>query len=67
MRRSTGSTSTATPVHLADGSSARTTCWSSPPAPRLVPEETEGLTGPGWMEKVFTFYTPEGAAALEGR
>jgi sulfide:quinone oxidoreductase len=31
---------------------------------RLVPEETEGLTGPGWMEEVFTFYTPEGAAAL---
>jgi len=30
----------------------------------LVPEETEGLTGPGWMEKMFTFYTPEGAAAL---
>jgi sulfide:quinone oxidoreductase len=30
----------------------------------LVPEETEGLTGTGWMEKVFTFYTPEGAAAL---
>ena len=23
---------------------------------RLIPEETEGLTGPGWMEKVFTFY-----------
>ena len=32
---------------------------------RLVPEETEGLTGPGWMEKVFTFYSLEGAAALE--
>jgi sulfide:quinone oxidoreductase len=31
----------------------------------LVPEETEGLTGAGWMERVFTFYTPEGAAALE--
>jgi sulfide:quinone oxidoreductase len=31
----------------------------------LVPEETDGLTGPGWMEKVFTFYTPEGAAGLE--
>ncbi|MGO9195936.1 MAG: NAD(P)/FAD-dependent oxidoreductase [Acidimicrobiales bacterium] len=30
----------------------------------LVTDETEGLTGPGWMEKVFTFYTPEGAAAL---
>jgi sulfide:quinone oxidoreductase len=31
----------------------------------LAPEETPGLTGPGWMENVFTFYTPEGAAALE--
>ena len=30
----------------------------------LVPEETEGLAGPGWMDKVFTFYTPEGATAL---
>jgi sulfide:quinone oxidoreductase len=31
---------------------------------RLQPEETEGMTGPGWNERVFTFYTPEGAAAL---
>lgn len=31
---------------------------------RLQPEETEGLTGPGWNERVFTFYTPEGAEAL---
>jgi len=31
---------------------------------RLQPEETEGLTGPGWNESVFTFYTPEGADAL---
>jgi sulfide:quinone oxidoreductase len=30
----------------------------------LVPEETEGLLGPGWMEKVFTFYTPAGAVGL---
>ena len=30
----------------------------------LQPEETEGLTGPGWNERAFTFYTPEGAAAL---
>ncbi len=30
----------------------------------LVPEETEGLTGAGWMDKVFTFYSIEGAAAL---
>jgi sulfide:quinone oxidoreductase len=32
----------------------------------LVPSETEGLTGPGWMERMFTFYTPEGAGALAG-
>jgi sulfide:quinone oxidoreductase len=32
----------------------------------LAPEETEGLTGPGWNERVFTFYSPEGATALAG-
>ena len=31
---------------------------------RLLPEETEGLTGPGWQKNVFTFYTPDGAEAL---
>jgi sulfide:quinone oxidoreductase len=31
---------------------------------RLQPEETEGLTGPGWGERVFTFYTAESATAL---
>ena len=31
----------------------------------LAPDETEGLTGPGWLENIFTFYTPEGAAGLE--
>ena len=31
----------------------------------LQPEETEGLTGPGWNERVFTFYEPESAGALE--
>ena len=31
---------------------------------RLVPEDTDGLTGPGWTEKVFTFYTLDGAVAL---
>lgn len=30
----------------------------------LLPQETEGLTGPGWMERMFTFYDYEGAAAL---
>jgi sulfide:quinone oxidoreductase len=31
---------------------------------RLLPEETDGLTGSGWQRNVFTFYTPEGAEAL---
>ena len=31
---------------------------------RLLPEQTEGLTGPGWQKNVFTFYTPDGAEAL---
>jgi sulfide:quinone oxidoreductase len=33
---------------------------------RLQPEETEGMTGPGWNERVFTFYEPDGAEALRG-
>jgi sulfide:quinone oxidoreductase len=33
---------------------------------RLQPEETEGMTGPGWNERVFTFYSAEGAQALHG-
>jgi sulfide:quinone oxidoreductase len=33
----------------------------------LLPEETEGLSGPGWEEKIFTFYTLEGATALRDR
>ena len=31
---------------------------------RLLPEETDGLTGPGWNEHVFTFYDVDGATAL---
>ncbi|MGZ4366059.1 MAG: NAD(P)/FAD-dependent oxidoreductase, partial [Gaiellaceae bacterium] len=31
---------------------------------RLQPEETEGMTGPGWNERVFTFYDLPGAVAL---
>jgi sulfide:quinone oxidoreductase len=30
----------------------------------LAPEETGGLTGPGWNQSAFTFYDPEGAVAL---
>ena len=32
---------------------------------RLMPEETEGLTGAGWRESVHTFYDFDGAMALE--
>ncbi len=31
---------------------------------RIVPEEVEGLTGPGWKKNIFDFYTPEGAVEL---
>jgi sulfide:quinone oxidoreductase len=31
---------------------------------RIVPEEIEGLTGPGWRKNIFDFYTPEGAVEL---
>jgi sulfide:quinone oxidoreductase len=31
---------------------------------RVAPEETEGLTGAGWRERIFDFYTLGGAAAL---
>ena len=53
-------------VHLADGSTLGYDVLVIASGATLVPEETEGLTGPGWMENVFTFYTPEGAEALAG-
>ena len=51
-------------VHLADGTVLPYDVLIVATGTRLAPEETEGLTGPGWMERVFTFYTPEGAEAL---
>jgi sulfide:quinone oxidoreductase len=52
-------------VHLADGAAVDYELLVIATGARLVPEETEGLTGQGWNETVFTFYTPEGAAALD--
>jgi sulfide:quinone oxidoreductase len=52
-------------VHLIDGSTVGYDVLVVATGAVLVPEETEGLTGAGWMDDVFTFYTPEGAAALE--
>ena len=51
-------------VHLDDGACLGYDVLIIATGARLVPEETDGLTGPGWMDNVFTFYTPEGAAAL---
>jgi len=51
-------------VHLGDGTVLDYDVLVVASGAILTPEETEGLTGPGWMEKMFTFYTPEGAAAL---
>lgn len=31
---------------------------------RILPEQTPGLTGPGWRESAFEFYTLDGARAL---
>jgi sulfide:quinone oxidoreductase len=51
-------------VHLVDGTTLDYDLLIVATGARLVPEETEGMLGEGWMEKVFTFYTPEGSAAL---
>ena len=51
-------------VHLSDGTTLDYDVLVVATGSTLVPEETEGLLGPGWMEKVFTFYTPQGASAL---
>ena len=51
-------------VWLADGTSLGYDILVVATGARLVPEETEGLTGPGWMEKVFTFYGLDEAVAL---
>ena len=51
-------------VRLADGTRLPYDVLVVSTGARLQPEETEGMTGPGWNERVFTFYNPEGAAAL---
>ena len=51
-------------VHLTDGTTLFYDVLVVATGSRLVPEETDGLTGPGWMERVFTFYDLEGATAL---
>ena len=54
-------------VHLVDGSILPYDVLVVATGAALVPEETEGLTGPGWMEKVFTFYSLEGRPRWQPR
>ena len=51
-------------VHLRDGTKLEYDVLVVASGAALLPEETEGLTGPGWGERVFTFYTIEGATGL---
>jgi sulfide:quinone oxidoreductase len=51
-------------VHLDDGTVLGYDVLVIATGARLLPEETESLTGPGWMKNVFTFYTLPGAVAL---
>jgi len=54
-------------VHCADGATLAYDVLVVATGAVLVPEETEGLLGSGWMTDVFTFYDLEGAGALAGR
>jgi sulfide:quinone oxidoreductase len=51
-------------VLLADGTALSYDVLVVATGARLMPEETEGLLGPGWLDNVFTFYTLSGAVAL---
>ena len=52
-------------VTLADGTALPYDVLVVATGARLQPEETEGLTGPGWNARAFTFYDPGGADGLQ--
>jgi sulfide:quinone oxidoreductase len=51
-------------VLLADGTAMSYDVLVVATGARLLPEETDGMLGPGWQEQVFTFYSLDGAVAL---
>lgn len=51
-------------VYLADGTGVEYDVLIVASGVRLMPEETEGLTGPGWGESMFSFYEMGDAVAL---
>jgi sulfide:quinone oxidoreductase len=54
-------------VHLAGGEVLEYDLLVVATGSRILPEQTQGLTGPGWMKEAFDFYTLEGALALRER
>ena len=51
-------------VHFSHGAPLRYDVLVVATGARIAPEETEGLTGPGWRERMFDFYTLDGATKL---
>ena len=51
-------------VHLGDGAAIEYDVLVVATGARLLPEETQGLAGPGAGENIFTFYTLQGAVQL---
>jgi len=54
-------------VHLTNGATLVYDVLLVATGTKLLPEETEGLDGPGWNKDVFTFYDLPGATALAER
>jgi len=53
-------------VYLVGGEALRYDFLIIATGSRVLPEATPGLTGPGWRETAFDFYTLDGARALRG-
>jgi sulfide:quinone oxidoreductase len=51
-------------VHLRDGVALAYDVLVIASGAELLPDETEGLTGAGWGERIFTFYDLDGATRL---